>query len=83
MRKVYKGRKVKIWVSPITEEKIEHLCESTNMSFVEAICVVLNNDLTTWNNYFDAVKTADPRNPVDKPRPGSFVIGNDGKRYMR
>ena len=83
MRKLYKGRKVKVWVSPITEEKIEHICEATNMDFVEAMNVMLNNNLEVWLNYFNAVKTADPRNPVVNPRPGDMKTAPDGKRYMR
>lgn len=83
MRKLYKGRKVKNWVSPITEEKIDHLCEATNMSFVECMNVVLNNNLDTWLNYFNAVRTTDPLKPVERPRPGDMKTGTDGKRYMR
>lgn len=83
MRKLYKGRKVKVWVSPITEEKIDHICEATNMDFVEAMNVMLNNNLEVWLSYFSAVQTPDPRHPVEKPRPGSFTIANDGKRYMK
>lgn len=83
MRKQFKGCKVKIWVSPITEEKVTHICEATNMEFTEAINVMLNNNLETWLSYFQAVKTENPLNKQDKPRPGSFVIANDGKRYMK
>ena len=83
MRRQYKGCKVKIYVSPVMEERITRFCERYNMSFAEGCNIILNANLESWEKDKGYVQGDNARPKPEYPRPGDFRTAPDGKRYMK
>lgn len=84
MRRQFKGCKVKIYVSPVMEERIVRFCERYNMSFAEGCNVLLNANLESWEQDKGYAQGDNARPKQEKIGYSALPkTGADGKRYLK